>query len=436
MAGFSGNVSGADVVYAKNIDFSGSNSIGNTITTNGQFPIGTTALNAGGTHINIGTITSPLGTLSIGYSSPNITLDLAGGLSAIEKITGDSGFVSGNNVTIFANQATSNSGKTVKFTNSGTVSTLNVTDSNQNTLIGLSSGLNLTSGTTNTSLGYTSLGALTTGNINVGLGDNALRNLTTGSYNTAVGSGAGTNYTGSESSNITIKHTGIIADSNTIRIGTQGSSSGQQNKCFVAGITGIIPGGTTPQVVLCDTSGNLGAITSNTAGFVLTSNGTSAPSFQAAGGGSTTAFYAYQNVSVTNALGNSTIYNAPFNSTTRNDGGNFSTSTGLFTAPSNGVYSFTTTINLANIVTSTEIVIAYKGSVQSQILVLVGAGAIGAFQNACINGAWVMTMIAGDTVGVQVFSNEATQTVTYDGDVIGSGALHGNSSFSGFRVGT
>ena len=75
MAGFAN-----DVVYANNGDFSiaGSNkgSIANGLLTNGQFWIGSTALNVGGTHINVGTLTSPNGTVTIGYSSPNITLDV------------------------------------------------------------------------------------------------------------------------------------------------------------------------------------------------------------------------------------------------------------------------------------------------------------------------------------------------------------------------
>ena len=65
-------------VYADNFDFTGTGRT-NTVTLNGQLPIGSTAANAGGNHINIGTLTSPLGTVSIGYSSPNITLDIVGG---------------------------------------------------------------------------------------------------------------------------------------------------------------------------------------------------------------------------------------------------------------------------------------------------------------------------------------------------------------------
>ncbi len=66
-----------EVVNAKNVDFSGSSSVSARLNTNGQMLIGSTVLNAGGTNINVGTLSSPNASLSIGYSSPNITIDVA-----------------------------------------------------------------------------------------------------------------------------------------------------------------------------------------------------------------------------------------------------------------------------------------------------------------------------------------------------------------------
>ena len=97
------NMSGFDnqTMFANNVDFTGGSNIGlpvePTILTNGQLIIGSTALNAGGTHINIGNLTSPLGTLTIGYSSPNITLDITGGTIAMEKIAVDASTPPGTN---------------------------------------------------------------------------------------------------------------------------------------------------------------------------------------------------------------------------------------------------------------------------------------------------------------------------------------------------
>ena len=90
MAGFDN-----DILFSVNADYSnalsgtGASTTGQLLT-NGQLWIGSTATNAGGTHVNVGTITSPGGTVTIGYSSPNITLDVNGSLVG-ETITGDSG---------------------------------------------------------------------------------------------------------------------------------------------------------------------------------------------------------------------------------------------------------------------------------------------------------------------------------------------------------
>lgn len=81
MGGFSANTnnqpSGSDVIFASNVDFSGQANPASTILTNGQLLIGTTALNAGSTHINVGNIVSTNANLVVGYNSPNITLTSA-----------------------------------------------------------------------------------------------------------------------------------------------------------------------------------------------------------------------------------------------------------------------------------------------------------------------------------------------------------------------
>jgi len=74
------------ILFADNASYDGTQR-GGKITTNGQLWVGATAA----PHVKLGTITSPLGTLNVGYSSPNITLDLVGGMRAVEHLTGDTG---------------------------------------------------------------------------------------------------------------------------------------------------------------------------------------------------------------------------------------------------------------------------------------------------------------------------------------------------------
>lgn len=84
-----------DVVYAKNADFTQADnqaaSEANGLFTNGQLWIGSTVLNAGSTHINVGVLTSPDSSITFGYSSPNITAVVSGGATVGKTITGDSG---------------------------------------------------------------------------------------------------------------------------------------------------------------------------------------------------------------------------------------------------------------------------------------------------------------------------------------------------------
>lgn len=119
-----------DVVFAKNADFSQLDNQApveaNGLATNGQLWVGTTAVNAGGTHINVGTVVSPDGSLTLGYTSPNITAIVAGGTTTGKTITGDSGGAlspTAGNWNIFGGTAAAG---TSPVATSGAVSTLTV----------------------------------------------------------------------------------------------------------------------------------------------------------------------------------------------------------------------------------------------------------------------------------------------------------------------
>jgi hypothetical protein len=138
MAGFEN-----DVGYAKNFDFTTldnqSTSESNGLVTNGQLWIGSTAVNVGGTHINVGTLTSPDTSITIGYSSPNVTLSVTGGSTVGRFITGDSGGplspTAGNwNILGLSGSKTSGSGSTL------TVKSPPYSDQSGSTSVTLNSG--------------------------------------------------------------------------------------------------------------------------------------------------------------------------------------------------------------------------------------------------------------------------------------------------------
>ena len=227
------------------------------------------------------------------FNSSQFTVDangfvgLAGGGAAIETITGDSGSISGANVTIYTNNAAVNSGSSVKFVNSGTVSTLQTTDSHFNVLIGTSCGNLSVSGGDNVGLGLDALFSLTSSQANVAIGATSLNLLTSGNgSNTCVGGAsgdslltgvrnlmlgfeAGSNCDGAESSNIYLNNFGVASESNTTRIGTQGTGPGQQNNCFIAGIVGVTVSNV-ELVTINSSTGQMGVTAFNPSGFPWT----------------------------------------------------------------------------------------------------------------------------------------------------------------------
>jgi len=84
--GFSSITGDEKIVSADNASFDGTERDGK-LTTNGQLWVGSTA----SPHVKKGSITSPLGTLTVGYSSPNITLDLSGGSVGVDSIAVQTG---------------------------------------------------------------------------------------------------------------------------------------------------------------------------------------------------------------------------------------------------------------------------------------------------------------------------------------------------------
>jgi hypothetical protein len=137
-----------------------------------------------------------------------------------------------------------------------------ITSGSGNMLFGTSSGASLTTGNNNVGMGSSTLGSYTTGTANAGsnlaIGTASLANLTTGTFNIALGANSGSSYSTSESSNLLFSNTGVVAESNTTRIGTQGTGDGQQNRAFIAGVAGVSVSDL-QMVTIDSTTGQLGS---------------------------------------------------------------------------------------------------------------------------------------------------------------------------------
>jgi hypothetical protein len=314
-----GNSGGAISPVAGNINTLGTGSItiagsGNTLTTE------LTGLTAHNVLVGAGTPTVGLidpGTsgyvLTSNGASSDPTFQAASASGAVMTLDGDTGSATPS-AGVITFDAVSQAGSSVLFSGSGSTMSLNVTDGNANTIIGQNAGNSSLTGHKNTALGYGALFPLTSGQFNTaigyeagfgltsgsnntyvgwgagtlnttssnntGIGLGALDKITTGAYNTALGNVAGSSYTSSESSNIVIGHVGVASESNVIRIGTQGSSAGLQNACYIAGITGV---GLTTAAVVTQSGGQLGTSTITAGTGISVSAGASAITIAATG---------------------------------------------------------------------------------------------------------------------------------------------------------
>lgn len=145
MAGFKNGVfCGKNADYTQADAPNSQSSESNGLVLNGRLWIGSTVVNAGGTHINVGQLTSPNSSISIGYSSPNITLQ-AGDTTAttyttdsgnaipaanILNVLGRSGSKTGgtgNTVTVRSPPYADQGGSTTVTLNSGSFATAAIT---------------------------------------------------------------------------------------------------------------------------------------------------------------------------------------------------------------------------------------------------------------------------------------------------------------------
>jgi len=137
----------------------------------------------------------------------------------------------------------------------------NTTGQNNTAFGALALTLNST-GKGNAAQGSNALANNTTGIRNVGIGNNALILNTSGSYNIGLGMNAGSNQT-TGNDNIYIANLGIAGESQTLRLGTQGTSGVVGSGIRSAYMAGVVTATVTGSAVYITPSGQLGVLASS-----------------------------------------------------------------------------------------------------------------------------------------------------------------------------
>lgn len=245
-----------NVVGGSNINTDGT--VPNTVTINLDNSPSVSGSLTAGTTITAGTgITATTGIIRA--SAGDITI-AAGNLNLPDTNTaGTRGFITQSAATL-VHTYTLSGGQNIFVGTSAGNSTLS---GSENAIFGAIAGAALVTGSQNTFVGYGSGNIATTAVNNTFIGNVSGTSITSGSDNIIIGFASGQNYVADESSNIILSNDGVASEDNVIRIGTAGSGSGEQNKCWIAGISGVTTDVNDAVAVLVDSTGQLGVTSSS-----------------------------------------------------------------------------------------------------------------------------------------------------------------------------
>lgn len=144
----------------------------------------------------------------------------------------------------------------------GALSGASISSGSSNSFYGYEAGVSYTTGDNSTGIGsFAMFHAIAGASNNTALGGLSLYNLAgAGTGNTALGFNSASAYTTTESNNIIIGNTGVIADSGKIRIGTNGTHTAT----FIAGIDGVNVGSVAKVVTMASDQLGTATITAGT----------------------------------------------------------------------------------------------------------------------------------------------------------------------------
>jgi Chaperone of endosialidase len=200
--------------------FLGDNALLSNTTGNNNTAIGAGALADNTT----GRFNTAMGLASLAFNTTGSSNTASGGQALWSNTTGSSNTAMGDSALIFNTTGGLN-------TAMGDSALIRNETGGLNTAMGVDALESNGTGSNNTAMGVFALLSNTTGNNNTANGFQALFYNTTGNNNMALGVNAGQNLTTGDN-NIDIGSAGVAAESNTIRIGTQGT----QTDAYIAGI--------------------------------------------------------------------------------------------------------------------------------------------------------------------------------------------------------
>ena len=145
-------------------------------------------------------------------------------------------------------------------------------------------------------------------------------------------------------------------------------------------------------------------------------------------------FFAYANANILGVTGDSTNYTVVFNTEVNDVGGDYDNTTGIFMAPSDGLYSFSAGVSSYNY---TALFTSYQltlfGSVYHLSTCDVNPGVIfdgGGANEIAQNVSGVIPMTAGDTMRVDLAVEGSTKTI----NILGAAAPDLFTWFSGYKI--
>ena len=262
-----------EIMFADNVRFDGDTQPGQ-VTADGQLLIGSSVA----PNIRVATLSSSDGSVTITNGAGTIDLQASTGTITDVTATNAGASVTFTGTTVKDLEVTDAYGNTSIGKDAGNVANLGGENvvigegagqnlagnglnafGSENVLIGFGAGNLMTDSFSNIAVGTQTLNKATTAFVNTCVGYACGQGLLTGQQNILIGVNSGNNYSSSESGNIIIGGgPGTVTESNTIRIGSQGSSPGQQNRAFIAGVNNnLLPFGFL-SVAVDSTTGQLG----------------------------------------------------------------------------------------------------------------------------------------------------------------------------------